>query len=104
MGSANQQDRRDFDIPSSHSAQYNFMQAASHLEHLIDQRNTDVLNAMSDYQADGVSEEYRLKEKRWHDVADEVKAIIDTLRMSLSGNDEAAALALQQAKANVAAI
>jgi hypothetical protein len=68
---------------------------------LINQRDQDVQLAMSDYQADGASEEYAAKEQRWHNVAEEVKGIIHVLRSSLGSNDESAAHALQRAKTAV---
>jgi hypothetical protein len=57
---------------------------------LINQRDRDVQLAMSDYQADGASEQYAAKEQRWHNVADEVRGIIQVLRSSLGSNDETA--------------
>jgi hypothetical protein len=59
---------------------------------------------MSDYQADGASEEYAAKEQRWHTVADQVRSIIQVLRSSLGSNDETAAQSLQRAKTAVDAI
>ena len=62
MSAANAADRRDFDIPASQAAQDHFNAVAGHLESLINQRDRDVQLAMSDYQADGASEEYTAKE------------------------------------------
>jgi hypothetical protein len=59
---------------------------------------------MSDYQADGASEDYAAKEQRWHNVADEVRGIIQVLRGSLGSNDETAAQSLQRAKTAVDSI
>ncbi len=101
MATANQADRRDFDVAASQNAQDNFSAVASRLESLIDQRDRDVKQAMSDYLADGVSEEYQMKEARWNRVAAEVRTIIQTLRSSLASNDEAAMQALQRAKTAV---
>ncbi len=101
MPVSNDTERRDFDIPASQNAQDQFNAVANHLESLINQRDNDVKAAMADYQADGSSEEYASKEQRWHSVADEVKAIIHTLRGSLVSNDDSAAAALQGAKAAV---
>ncbi len=101
MPTSNQADQRAFDIPASQSAQDQFNAVANHLESLINQREGDVKQAMANYQADGSSEEYAGKEQRWHNVADEVKQIIHTLRSSLGSNDETAGHALQQAKAAV---
>jgi hypothetical protein len=101
---ANQADRNDYDTGASANAQDNFNAIASRLEALIDQRDSDVKNAMSDYQADGVSDEYQSKEQRWNRVALEVKQIIATLRTSLANNDETAASSLQKAKSAVDSI
>ena len=99
--SGNAADRRDFDIPASQAAQDHFNAVASHLESLISQRDKDVAMAMADYVADGASEEYHAKEQRWHNVAGEVRGIIQILRGSLGSNDETAAQALQRAKTAV---
>ncbi|MBF4577758.1 pore-forming ESAT-6 family protein [Frondihabitans sp. VKM Ac-2883] len=99
--SGNQSDRRDYDVAASQSAQDNFNTVASQLEALIDQRDGDVRAAMSDYQADGVSDEYQAKELRWKNAAAEVKQIIRTLRTSLQTNDDTASSTLQKAKSAV---
>ena len=101
MPAGNVADRRDFDIPASQAAQDHFNAVAGHLESLINQRDRDVQLAMSDYQADGASEDYAGKEQRWHNVAAEVRGIIQVLRSSLSSNDETAGHALQRAKTAV---
>ena len=56
---------------------------------------------MAQYQADGVSEEYRAKEVRWSRAAGEVRSIISTLRGSLQSTDESASAALAAAGAAV---
>ncbi|PJJ65705.1 pore-forming ESAT-6 family protein [Compostimonas suwonensis] len=94
-------DRRDYNIGASQNAQDNFNRVASRLEALIEQRNADVNAAMSDYQADGVSDEYRAKEQGWRTAADEVKGIIATLRSSMEKNDGSAQDALSRGKAAV---
>jgi hypothetical protein len=104
MPTGNAADRRDFDIPASQAAQDHFNAVASHLESLITQRDRDVQLAMSDYQADGASEEYAAKELRWRNVANEVRSIIQVLRLSLGSNDETAAQSLQRAKTAVDSI
>ena len=101
MPAGNVADRRDFDIPASQAAQDHFNAVAGHLESLINQRDRDVQLSMSDYQADGASEAYAGKDQRWHNVADEVRGIIQVLRSSLSSNDETAGHALQRAKTAV---
>lgn len=97
----NNVDRRDYDVSASQNAQENFNRIAERLETLIEQRNSDVQAAMSDYQADGVSEEYAAKELRWKNAAANVRGIIATLRKSLEQSDQVAASTLQRAKAAV---
>lgn len=101
---ANQADRRDYDVAASQTAQDNFNRIAGQLEALIDQHDRDVNQAMSDYSAEGVSEEYRAKELRWKNAAQEVRTIITTLRTSLSNNDETAVATLRKAKSAVDAV
>lgn len=100
----NQMDRRDYDVSASQSAQDNFNAVAARLEALIEQRDADVRQAMADYQADGVSDEYAGKELRWKNAASEVRTIISTLRTSLSNTDQTAQQTLSKAKSAVDAI
>ena len=97
-------DRRDYDIGASQNAQDNFNRVAANLEQLIEQRDADVRAAMSDYSADGVSDDYAAKELRWKRAASEVRSIIDTLRTSLERSDETAQTAINKAKSAVANI
>ncbi len=101
---ANMQDRRDFDVNASQNAQENFLQTAARLEALIDQRDQDVRNAMADYQADGVSDDYAAKELRWKNAAGGVREIINMVKKSLAENDESAQAAISKAKSAVANI
>jgi uncharacterized protein YukE len=94
-------DRRDYDVAASQTAQDAFNSTADRLESLISQRDSDVKAAMSDYQADGVSEDYAAKEQQWNQVAAEVRTIITTLRSSLQSNDETAASTIGKAKSAV---
>lgn len=100
----NSADRRDYDVAASQNVQDNFNALAAQLEALIDQRDADVKAMMADYQADGVSEDYAAKELRWNTVAGEVKQIINTLRGSLSSNDETAQATLARGRSAVQAI
>jgi len=97
-------DRRSWDDGAAEAAVANFNGVASRLEALIAQRDGDVSKAMADYAADGVSEEYRAKEQRWHKVADQVKLIVATLRGSLEQSGEIAGAARQRAAQAVANI
>ena len=100
----NQADRRDYDTAAVDAAIDEFYATASRLEALIEQRDADVRTAMSDYAADGVSEEYAAKELRWKNAASNVKTIVDTLRKSLEQSNETAQGTLQKAKSAVANI
>jgi hypothetical protein len=100
----NQSDRRDYDLSASQAAQENFLQVAARLEALIDQRDLDVKTAMSDYQADGVSEEYAAKELRWKNAATGVREIIHTIKQSMASSDDVAQAAIGKAKSAVANI
>lgn len=97
----NNSQRRDYDIAASQQVQDNFIRIASQLEALIDARDADVRAAMSDYAADGVSDDYSAKELRWRNAADEVKRIVGVIRESLERSDETAQTALNRAKAAV---
>lgn len=97
-------DRRDYNIAASQDSQSNFNRVAGRLEEVIERRRQDVANAMSDYQADGVSDDYAGKEQRWKNAADEVQRIIDTLRASLEKTDDTAHGTLARARAAVQAI
>ncbi|OBY95588.1 pore-forming ESAT-6 family protein [Actinomyces oris] len=98
---ANQTEMRSYDVNASQESQSNFDRVASRLETLITQRDSDVKAAMAQYQADGVSEEYQVKETRWNNAAGEVRGIISTLRGSMQTTDEGAQTALQQARQSV---
>ena len=96
--SGNQSDRRDYDTAAVDGAIEEFYATAALLEQLIEQRDADVRQAMADYTADGVSEEYAAKELRWKNAATNVKTIVDTLRRSLEQSNETAQATLQKAK------
>lgn len=101
MSGGNSLNRRDYDIAASQNAQDNFNAVASQLESLISQRDADVKAAMSDYQADGVSDDYAAKEVRWNTVAGRVQEIIRALRSNLVSNDETAQTAMAKGRAAV---
>ena len=97
-------DRNSWDDGAAGSAVANFNQTASQLEALISQRDQDVSAAMAQYQADGVSDEYKGKEQRWHNAADEVRGIIQKLRSSLEESGQIAQQAASRASQAVADI
>jgi hypothetical protein len=96
-----QDDRRAYSVADSQEVQGEFNRIAGLLETLIADRDKAVQNAMADYQADGVSDEYRAKELRWKRAADEVHGIINLLRSTMEGNDGTAAAAGQKARTAV---
>jgi hypothetical protein len=76
-------DRRSFDTAASGQAQANIAATAGQLEALISARDAQVKQAMADFAADGVSEEYHGKEVQWNRAASEVRQIIALVKTSL---------------------
>ncbi|ANP26651.1 hypothetical protein DAD186_00920 [Dermabacter vaginalis] len=97
-------DRISFDTGVSQSVQGDLAGIIGRLEGLISMRDQQVNAAMSDFQADGVSEEYRHVEQRWHRASNEVRGIIDLVKTTMSKNDETATSAQQRAANAVANI
>jgi hypothetical protein len=97
-------DRRSYDVAASQETQGNLHAIIARLETLIGQRDTDVKQAMSDYYADGVSDQYHDKERRWNAAAGEVRSIIALVRGTLEQNDATAQSTLAQARNAVDAI
>ena len=97
-------DRRSYDVGASQEAQGNLQTVIARLEALIGQRDADVKQAMSDFQADGVSDQYHGKERRWNSAATEVRSIIALVRGTLEQNDATAQSTLAQARSAVDAI
>lgn len=97
-------DRRSFDTGVSQQVQSDLSGIVARLEAVIAQRQADVNAAMSDFSADGVSEEYRMVEQRWNTAATEVRTIIDLVKTTMARNDEAAAIALSRARSAVQGI
>lgn len=97
-------DRISFNTDVSQSVQGDLGGIIGRLEGLIAQRDQQVAAAMSDFQADGVSEEYRHVEQRWDRASKEVRAIIDLVKNTMSRNDETATGAQQRAATAVANI
>ena len=93
-----------WDDGAADAALVNFNQAAYALEALIAQRDTDVCQAMAEYQADGVSAEYQAKEAQWRAAAEATREVITTLRHSLEQAAEIAAAGGQQAAASAARV
>ena len=94
-------DRRSFDTAASQEAQGNLQSVVARLEAVMSQRDADVKQAMADFEADGVSDQYAGKEQRWNAAASEVRSIIALVRGTLEQNDATAQSALSRARSAV---
>ncbi|OLT17203.1 hypothetical protein BJF80_03255 [Serinicoccus sp. CUA-874] len=83
-------DRISYDTGVSASVQSDIAGIIGRLESLMAQRDAQVSAAMSDFQADGVSEEYHTVEQRWRKASAEVRSIIDLVKTTMARNDETA--------------
>lgn len=99
--SVNQVDRNDYSVGASQEVQSNFETVAAELEAALDRRDADVKQAMSDYLADGVSEEYARLEQQWNTAGRQVREVIAAIRQSLAENDDVAARALSTARSAI---
>lgn len=97
-------DRRSFDTGTSQQVQGDLAGIIARLEANISQRQADVNAAMADFQADGVSDEYRTVETRWNNAATEVRQIIDLVKTTMARNDETAGTTLSRARSAVQSI
>jgi hypothetical protein len=97
-------DRRSFDTAASQEAQGNLQSVVARLEAVMSQRDADVKQAMADFEADGVSDQYAGKEQRWNAAASEVRSIIALVRGTLEQNDATAQSALSRARSAVDSI
>ncbi|MCZ7377850.1 pore-forming ESAT-6 family protein [Micromonospora sp. WMMC250] len=97
-------DRRSFDVSTSQQVQGDLAGIIARLEAVISQRSADVSAAMADFQADGVSEEYRTVEDRWNRAASEVRTIIDLVKTTMVKNDDTATTTLSKARTAVQSI
>ncbi|MCX9193771.1 hypothetical protein C3Y87_20805 [Carbonactinospora thermoautotrophica] len=98
------EERRSYDIGASQEAQGNIQTVVARLEELINRRDAQVKKAMADFHADGVSDQYADKERRWNSAANEVRSIINLVKTTLEQNDATAQVTLARAKAKVDAI
>lgn len=83
-------DRNSFDTATSGTVQGDIGSIIGRLEAVMGERDSQVSAAMSDFQADGVSEEYHAVEQRWRRASHEVRTIIHLVRSTLANNDETA--------------
>lgn len=97
-------DRISFDTGVSGAVQSDISSIIGRLEALMGERDSQVSAAMSDFQADGVSEEYHHVEQRWRRASSEVRGIIALVRGTLSRNDETATATQGRARTAVQGI
>ncbi|OLT28586.1 hypothetical protein BJF83_15015 [Nocardiopsis sp. CNR-923] len=96
--------RNAYNTDASSEVQGNINGIMNRLEAIIGQHESDVATAMSDFEADGVSDEYHGKEQKWDAAANEVREIIRLVRETLESNDATAQETLSRAGAAVANI
>jgi uncharacterized protein YukE len=97
-------DRLSYDTGASQQVQGDLQGIVGQLEALIGQRDSAVAAAMSDFQADGVSEDYAVVEQRWRNAATEVRQIIDLVKTTMNSNDQSASTAATRARSAVQGI
>ena len=95
------QDRLSYDTDTSSAVQGDIQSIVGRLETLIGEREKAVNTAMSDFQADGVSEEYQAVETRFRNAANETRNIIALVKQTLNLNDQTASSAGARAKGAV---
>lgn len=83
-------DRISYDTGASGEVQGDIARIVGRLETLMAARDSQVAAAMSDFQADGVSDDYQHVEDRWRKASGEVRSIIALVKDTLSLNDETA--------------
>ncbi|HEY7486512.1 MAG TPA: pore-forming ESAT-6 family protein [Streptosporangiaceae bacterium] len=96
--------RLSYDTGASQETQGNLHAIIGRLEQLIGTHNSDVQSALSDFQADGVSDTYSGKEQKWLAAAQQTQQIINLVKQTMATNDGTATQTLSQARAAVDAI
>ncbi|MDE9367031.1 pore-forming ESAT-6 family protein [Luteipulveratus sp. YIM 133132] len=91
-------DRISYDTGVSSTVQTDIGSVVGRLETLINTRQGQVNRAMADFQADGVSEDYRAVEQRWNTASGEVRTIINLVKSTLGLNDDTALNAQRRAQ------
>ena len=95
------QDRLSYDTDTSAAVQGDIQSLVGQLESLIGEREKSVNSAMSDFQADGVFEEYQSVENRFRNAANETRNIIALVKQTLNLNDQTASSAGARARGAV---
>ncbi|WP_461170433.1 pore-forming ESAT-6 family protein [Arthrobacter sp. Z1-15] len=95
------QDRLSYDTDTSSAVQGDIQSIVGRLESLIGEREKAVNSAMSDFQADGVSEDYQAVENRFRNAANETRNIIALVKQTLNLNDQTASSAGARARGAV---
>ncbi|MFD6937042.1 pore-forming ESAT-6 family protein [Streptomyces goshikiensis] len=94
-------DRRAYDVGASTDVQGGIKAVIGRLDQVIKAREAQVTAVMSDFTAEGVSDDYHAKELRWKNASQEVKNIIQLLNATLAKNDATAHQTLQRARTAV---
>lgn len=97
-------DRMSYDTGASAAVQGDLGTVIGQLERIMGERDAAVNQAMADFTADGVSEEYHAVELRWRRASGEVRSIIDLVKTTMARNDETAVSAQQRARQAVSGI
>lgn len=95
------QDRLSYDTDTSSAVQGDIQSIVGRLESLMGEREKAVNSAMSDFQADGVSQEYQAVENRFRNAANETRNIIALVKQTLNLNDQTASSAGARARGAV---
>lgn len=96
--------RIGYDTGASAEVQGGIQGIVGQLEGVINDRDRAVKAAMADFYADGVSDQYSDKERRWNNAAGEVRRIITLLKKTLADNDQTAGQANSRARTAVESI
>ncbi|MEU8588104.1 pore-forming ESAT-6 family protein [Streptomyces sp. NPDC048664] len=94
-------DRRSYDTEASAQAQAGIQAVIARLEEVMAQREAQVREAMAEFTADGVAEEYHGRELRWSRASQEVRNIIALVRATLEDDDATARSTMAKAGAAV---
>ncbi|GAA1113366.1 pore-forming ESAT-6 family protein [Nesterenkonia jeotgali] len=97
-------DRISYDTGVSSQVEADISQITSRLESLINERDQQVMAALSDFQMDGADAEYQQVETRWKNASTEVKNIITLVRQTLEENDQTATSTQSRTRSAIANI
>lgn len=97
-------DRISYDTGVSSQVESDISLITSRLESLMNERNTQVMNALSEFQMDGADQEYQQVETRWKNASAEVRNIIALVRQTLEENSQTAVSTQNKTRSAIANI